>query len=490
MKNLRDILNESCGLAGAVNIPLASKPVVSMGMSQQHRGEAGTGCCSSDGENLYLKKDKGLIKVVFPRDFDYKKNIPGDMAIFHNRYATRGSVEEICNVQPLLFKDSKFGQYAIGHNGQLIDVNHEKDKMLKGGAIFQSTTDSEILAHLIAKTGKDTIEEAIASEIVKIPSAYSVLIMTPSKLIALRDKFGVRPLSIAQMGEGYLVASETAAFRIFEDEAKFIRHINPGEMVIFDRDEVKAGKGFRSIQYVASSKDLEAWCIFEGIYFSDPRSEHNGYMHEDFRQECGRKVYEENKQLFEKLKMEFGDKIAMIPMLDSGKQGSIGFSKASGIPYKEYFMRRHNAPQPIGRSYTAAYQEEREMIAKMKSDLRSEKVNGICAITGDDSEVRGTTITSNNKRLRKSGAKYIVNVVFSPMLRGTCREGMDHQTSNELIAHQCDYDLEKISKSTGADITIYLTPPGLHELAAENYRSGICSGCFGGRYTTSLTESK
>jgi len=486
MKNLRDILNESCGLAGAVNIPIASEVVRQMILVQQHRGEAGAGIASSNNNNLQIRKDKGRVDVVFPDNFDYQQILPGDMAIGHNRYATKGSVEERCNVQPLLFKETNHGQIAIGHNGQLIDIYNERERMVKNGAIFQSTTDSETIMHLISQSDESDIEQAIASEIKKIPAAYSILIMTPSKLIALRDRYGIRPLAIAQIGEGYLVASETTAFRIF-DNAQFVRHVNPGEMVIFDKNKIKSGKGFQSVQFAEPD---ENWCIFEGIYFSDPRSEYNGFMHEDFRQECGIELYRQNKEFFDSLKEKYSGRIAVIPLLDSGKQGAIGFSKGSGIPYKEYFMRRHNAPKAKGRSYTAAYQDERTNIANMKLDLRSEKVDGICAITIDDSEVRGTTITSTNQRLRKAGAALIVNGVLSPMLKGTCVKGMDHQTLNELIAYQCGFDVEKIAEITGSNRTIYLSLDGLNGVVDITYRCGICSGCFGGKYPINLNESK
>ncbi|MFA6088343.1 MAG: amidophosphoribosyltransferase [Candidatus Woesearchaeota archaeon] len=476
----REFLREECGLAAAIDIPMASEIVRDMLQVMQHRGEAGAGIVSSYHQNIHSYKNLGKVSIVFPKDFDFKNKVPGKVAIGHNRYPTRGSAEELCNIQPLLFKDTKYGQLAIAHNGQLVDVNNYRSKLRKNGALFQSTSDSETLAHLIGQSKKKTLEDAIASEITKIPLAYSLLIMTKDKLFALRDQHGVRPLSIAKIFDRYLLASETNAFRIFDDY-EFVRDVNPGEMVIFDKKSVRSEKGFKSIHFATGK---EHWCIFEGIYFSEPRSEYNGYMHEDFRQQCGMKIYNENNDFFNKLKKEYENNIFIIPILDSGKQGAIGFQKVSNIPYKEYFLRRHNAQKSEGRSYTASTQEEREIIAHMKLDLRKEKVEDKVVITVDDSNVRGTTARKNNLRLKKAGAKMIINVFLSPMIKHPCYMGMDHQTQQELIAYK--HNEEDIARETSADKTIYLSLQGLNDVVTNTYKCDICSGCFGGNYPAKI----
>ncbi len=479
-QSLREILNEECGLAAAINIPNASEFVSHMLLVQQHRGEAGAGIVSSNNHDINILKGFGKVEVVFPEDFDFQKKLPGDIATGHNRYATKGSVEKRCNLQPLLFKETKYGPLTISHNGQLVDINNLRETLIQNGTSFQSTTDSETLAHLITKSNADTIEEAIVSEITKIPTAYSLIIMTESKVIALRDQYGVRPLSIAQLGEGYLVASENGAFRIFED-ATFFRDIKPGEMVVFDKTEIKSGKEPTNIQF---AEPEENWCIFEGIYFSGPRSTYNGIMHEDFREMCGIAVYDENREYFDSLKEQFGDNIYTVPILDSGKHGAWGFEKASGIPYREYFMRRHDAPKANGRSYTASPLSRGEIVS-MKLDLREEMIPGKAIITVDDSSVRGTTSYANNEKLRNAGAEIIVNVIVSPPLIDVCKMGMDHQSRDQLLAfnHQT---LEEISKATGADRTIYLSLGGLNGIIDKTYKCGTCSGCFGGNYPINL----
>ena len=301
--------------------------------------------------------------------------------------------------------------------------------------------------------------------------------MTRQKVIAFRDKYGVRPLSIGTLDGAYLLASETCAFNAIKG-AKFLRHVKPGEMVIFDKASVRSGKGFESRMLKNHSEEvpLPAWCIFEGIYFSDPRSKQNGVFHEDFRQKCGERIFQDNSEFFNDL-----DNPIIVPILDSGKQGGIGFQKASNLPYKEYFMRRHNAPKGNGRSYTGPSQSKREEIAYMKLDLREDKVKDKTIITVDDSIVRSTTATINNRRLREAGAKYIVNVILSPKIVDVCKLGMDHQVRKELVAYNHPTE-EEISRITGADKTFYLSLESLNEIVQNTYKAGICSGCFGGRY--------
>ena len=272
-QDLREILNEECGLVGVINIPDASMIASDMLLVQQPRGEAGAGMVSSNGD-LNIYKMLGKVANVFPENFEYSTELPGTMALGHNRYATKGSVEDECNLQPYLSLFNK-QQFALSHNGQLIDINNLRNGMIKNGVTFQSDSDSETLVQLIAQSNANTIEEAIKEEITKIPAAYSIIIMTESKIIALRDAYGVRPLSIAKLDEGYLIASESNAFRIF-DNAEFIRDINPGEMVVFDKDVIQSRGGFKSIEI---EKAKERWCIFEAIYFSNPRSTYRRFMH-------------------------------------------------------------------------------------------------------------------------------------------------------------------------------------------------------------------
>lgn len=264
---------ENCALAAAIGIPNAAKYVFDCLVLQEHRGEKGTGIASSDKE-LYVHKDLGLAKNVFS-NFNFSQYLPGDIAIGHNRYATAGEPNARQNLQPFYFKESKFGSFLIAHNGNLVNINPIKEKLIREGAVFQSTVDTELFGHLLAHSSEKRIEDAIISAADEIQTAYSFLIMTPDKVIAMKDRFGVRPLGMTKLDDGFLVCSESYASEQYEN-SKFIRDINPGEIIIFE----KGKKEFESIQYAEPNPHF---CIFEGIYFSNPRSMHNLYIHEDFR---------------------------------------------------------------------------------------------------------------------------------------------------------------------------------------------------------------
>ncbi|MCB9358945.1 amidophosphoribosyltransferase [Candidatus Woesearchaeota archaeon] len=494
-EELHSFSNDSCALAGAVNIPYAATVVRDMLQVQQHRGEKSVGIVSSKGDRFYAIREMGKVDEVFPiaQMKSIQAELPGSMAIGHTRYATRGLADYVSNIQPFIFNETKFGHFAFAHNGQLVDINKIHKTLLQRGAVFQSKSDSELLAHVIAKSDKKSFHSALKNDLAKIPCSYSALVETDLEIIGFRDPFGVRPLSIARKGNGYLIASETVAFRLFPD-AEFIRHIEPGEIVVFNKKKIKAKEKPKSMQMnipieikeLADAKNQsEFHCIFEQIYFQDPRSEANGFMHEDFRQRCGRQVYLENKEFFDEMRVRHGSNLVVVPILDSGKQGAIGFSRESGILYKEYFMRRHNAPHSSGRSYTAHNQRLRILIAGMKLDLRKEKVLGKTVITVDDSNVRGTTARTNNERLRDAGAREIYNVYLSPTIENVCYLGMDHQNLKELIAYR-KKSLEGIAKEIFADRIFHISLAGLNSIVNDTYKMGICTGCFGGKYPVDL----
>ena len=355
--------------------------------------------------------------------------------------------------------------------------------MVAEGVPFQSNSDSELLAHLILKAPQkyNTIEDAIKSEIGKIPASYSLLIMTPEKIIALRDKYGIRPLSFARhVDGGYIISSETGIYNFYEELkiAKFEREIKPGEMVVFDKNKIGKSDGIESIIFADAQ---QSFCIFEGIYFQDPRSKVNGVINEDFRQKLGQMIYLENKNFFDETKNEYGDNAVIVPILDSGKQGAIGLSKASGIPYKEYIMRRHNRPQSQGRSYTLSEQSQRELKIIMKQDVRSDKIKGKVVFVVDDSIVRGNTAKLMNERLVRAEAKKIYYVSLSPKIVDVCGLGMDHQNLNELIAYNLKNE-SSIARMVSANKVFYLSNDGLNRAVKDTYKINICDGCFGGSH--------
>ncbi|MFC1756473.1 amidophosphoribosyltransferase [Patescibacteria group bacterium] len=459
---IKGIFPEKCGLAAAINIPGASSYVFDILYLEEHRGEDGAGIVSVRSGQFHQRRRIGAILENFS-GVDLEKEIPGKVAIGQNRYTTHGDYRMLSNIPPFIFQETKFGPIAIGHNGTLVNFRKIKDDLMKEGAVFQSTTDSEILAHLIAHSKKETIEEAITETLEKITAAYSLLILTPTKLFAIRDRFGVRPLSIGRMGDGFLIASENYTFDQYS-EAEFLRDIEPGEMIVFEKNHT----GFQSIQYAAAN---EHFCIFEGIYFSAPRTSYKNCYHEDFRQALGKQLFRENPDLQ-------GDFI--LPVLDSGKHHAIGLSKAMDHAlYKEYFLRIHN-PKTRKRSYTAPTHEERKQTAFQKLHLRKDKIKDKTAIVIDDSIVRSTTMKITCERLRNAGAKSIIVIISSPVISNICPNGMDHQIKEELVGYKSTVD--EIRKEIGADSLIYLSLKGLTEVVAKTYKCGVCTGCFGGEY--------
>lgn len=451
-----------CGLAGVVNIPMASEYIYDILSDEEHRGEDGAGIVSIKDGNFYERRRVGSLLEQFGR-IDLAKELPGSTAIGQNRYATQGDYRLASNIAPFIFNESKFGKFALAHNGTLVNFKEVKDDLIRNNALFQSTTDSEVLAHLIAQSKKDTIEEAIIEAMGRIQAAYSLLILTRDKLFAIRDRFGVRPLSLAQLDGGYLIASEDDAFDQFD--AEHLRNVYPGEMIVFEKGKA----GFRSIQY---TEPLEMFCSFEGIYFSSPRATYHGYAHEDFRQESGKELFIENPWLT-------GDFI--LPILDSGKEPARGLAKKMGTElYKEYFMRRHNPKKIKKRSYTSPTFEERVRVARKKLHLRKNKIPGRHSIVVDDSIVRAITMKVVCQRLRQAGAAKITLVIASPPIRNICPMGMDHQRLDELIAY--NRTVEEIQNEIGADKLIYLSLKGLKKVVARTYKCGICTGCFGGEY--------
>lgn len=463
--DIRDagIISEECGLGAAINLTNASRLVYDLVSLQEHRGEKGAGIVSFDDGELHVRRRVGNVKHQFEH-YDFS-NLPGDIAIGHNRYATAGSPNDPSNVQPLVINQSKYGPFAIAHNGTLANIARFRQDLLECGAIFQSNTDSEIFAHLIASSSANTLEDAITSTAKDIGAAFSILIMTPDQTYALRDPFGVRPLSVGKFEDGFLLASESYALDQFPGCVQ-LEDIAPGQMAIFRR-------GNNTFTHIDYANEKEHFCIFEGIYFSNPRSGYNGVAHEDFRTELGRQLARDFDYKIE------GDAV-VVPILDSGKQAAQGFAEESGIDYREAFLRIHNPPKSSNRSFTSIDDKARLNTAYKKFNLRKELVAGKTVITVDDSIVRSNTMRVTNKRLREAGARQIINCISAPPIRQICPNGMDYQTQGELVAYGRNVD--EIRKIIDANHLAYLRLESLNDVVNRTYKAGICTGCFGGKY--------
>ncbi len=444
-------LNEECAVVGIFDHPEASKLAYFALHAMQHRGQEAAGISSGDGEKLYTIKDRGLVTRVF--DEQKLKTLSGHMAIGHTRYSTAGN-DSILDAQPV-YARYDLGQLSIVHNGNLTNAQEVRDALIRKGAIFQTFMDTENLIHLIAKSDQKKLKDRIIDAVNKIEGAYSLVFLSRSKMFAVRDRFGFRPLSIGRIGDGYVVASETCAFDLVG--AEYIRDVNPGEMLIFEK-----GKAPQSLQlFEATPKH----CIFEHVYFARPDSN-------VFEQN----VYEMRKNMGKALAKEKPIEADMVvPVPDGGVPAAIGYSQESGIPYEMGIMRNHY----IGRTFIEPTQEMRDLKVKMKlSPIRS-LIKGKRLIVIDDSIVRGTTSRQIVRMLKDAGAAEVHMRISSPPTTDPCFYGVDTPNKEKLIA--ANMNIDEICQFIEADSLAYLSNEGL--LGSVNATdTNYCTACFTGEY--------
>jgi amidophosphoribosyltransferase len=460
----RDILfhdiHEECGIFGIFGHPEAANLTYLGLYALQHRGQEGSGICSSDGRRLYIEKSLGLVAEVFNEKVLNK--LPGHIAIGHNRYSTTGS-STIENVQPLMATYS-LGSIAIAHNGNLIDIDTLRDKLEKEGAIFQSTSDSEIFLHLIARAKSGEPRERIANAVKQISGAFSLLLMTERELIAVRDPYGIRPLALGKVKDAYVVASETCAFDLIG--ASYIRDINPGEMLIIDENGINSIKLFNSVK--------PAYCVFEFIYFARPDS----YIFDHVcvntvRKELGRQLAREHKV----------DADIVIAVPDSGVPAAMGYAEESGIPFEFGLIRNHY----VGRTFIEPKQSIRHFGVKIKLNPVADALKGKRVIVIDDSIVRGTTSKKIVKMIREIGGTKEVHMrVSSPPTIGPCFYGIDTPSRQELIASS--HTIEEIRKYITADSIAYLSVEGLKKILPNS--DSYCMACFTCQYPIEFQSKK
>jgi len=444
---------EECAIFGIYNCPDAANFTYLGLYSMQHRGQESSGIVSSDGEHLYRFAGMGLVANVFTEA--KMKELQGNMAIGHNRYSTTGA-SFLRNAQPLRV-ESHLGPIALAHNGNLINSWEIRKRIEKDGSIFQTTIDSEIIVHLMARSGEKNLLDALYFALREIRGAYSLLILTPKYLIAVRDPNGFRPLVMGQRGEHSIVfASETCAFDI--TETRYIRDVQPGEMVVVDRT------GTRS--YYPFPETKPSLCIFEYIYFSRPDS-----------MIFSESVYKVRKELGRKLaKISPVEADVVVPVPDSANIAALGYSEVSGIPYEKGLIRSHY----IGRTFIEPDQKIRDFGAKIKYNVVREVVNGKKVIIVDDSIMRGTTSRKIIKMIRSAGAKEIHLRISAPPTISPCYYGIDIPTHKELIA--ATHTLEEIRKYLRVESIAYLSIDAMHEAVKDHKGGGFCDACFTGNY--------
>lgn len=452
-----DKLHEECGVFG-IFTPDPEEDVVldtyHALYALQHRGQESCGIAVNDDGVISGYKDVGLVNEVFTKDV-LQKLPRGGMAIGHCRYATTGS-QHRDNAQPLVIKHIKGGM-ALAHNGNLVNAAELREELELGGAIFHTTSDTEVIAYTITKERitSPSIQAAISRAMDRIRGAYSLVIMSPKKLIAVRDPFGFRPLCLGQLGDGYVVASESCALDTLG--ATFVRDIRPGEILVI------SDKGLESD--TSHCQERTAACVFEFIYFARPDSVVDGSCVHTARQRAGAFLALEHPVQ--------ADVVIGVP--DSGLDAALGYSKQSGIPYGVGFIKN----KYIGRTFIQPGQKQRENAVHIKLNTVSSTVKGKRVILVDDSIVRGTTIARIVQLLREAGATEVHVRLSAPPFKFPCYFGTDIDSTDHLIAH--NHTVEEIREIIGVDSIGYLNVDYLDKLA-DNSKCGFCNGCFTGHY--------
>jgi amidophosphoribosyltransferase len=452
-------LNEECGIFGIWGHPEAAQITYYGLHSLQHRGQEGTGIVVTDSQQLKVKKGEGLVNEIFTADV--MEELQGVGAIGHVRYATAGG-GGYENVQPLLFQ-SQSGGLALAHNGNLVNADALRNQLEAQGSIFQTSSDTEVLAHLIKRGGFSQLKDRVKNALPMLKGAYAFLIMTETEMMVALDPHGLRPLSLGKLGDAYLVASETCAFDIVG--AEFVRDVLPGELLIIDAD------GLHSEMY--SMNSTTAICTMEYIYFSRPDSNIHGINVHTARKNLG-------KQLAKEVPIQ-ADVVTGVP--DSSISAAIGYAEESGIPYEMGLIKNRY----VGRTFIQPSQSLREQGVKMKLSPVRGVVEGKRVIMVDDSIVRGTTSRRIVKMLKEAGATEVHVVISSPPIQNPCFYGIDTSTREELIAS--NHSVEEIRELIGADSLTFLSVEGMLEAIGRNEPGetrGQCLACFTGRYPTEI----
>ncbi len=454
---------EECGLFGIFGMTDAATHTALGLHALQHRGQEAGGIVAYDGEQFHSHRALGLVGDNFNSP-ETMAQLSGDMAIGHVRYSTTGGTV-LRNIQPL-FADFKFGGLAVAHNGNLTNAYKIRQELVQRGCIFQSTSDTETIIHLIAISEYGRVVDRITDALTQIEGAYSLLAITQKKMIGLRDQYGVRPLVLGRLGDAWILSSETCALDIIG--ADFVRDVEPGEIVIVD------DKGLHSIK--PFTKKPNRFCIFEYIYFARPDSVMEG-----------RNVYEVRKEIGAELAREShveSDLIVAVP--DSGVPAAIGYSQEAGVPFELGIIRNHY----VGRTFIEPSDQIRHLGVRLKHNANAAYLKGKRVVLVDDSIVRGTTSVKIVEMVRNAGAKEVHMRISSPPTAHPCFYGIDTPQQGELLASQ--YDLDAMAKHIGVDTLAFLSIDGLYRALGETGRDieipKYCDACFTGEYPIPLVD--
>lgn len=449
-----------CGVIGVYGHPEAANLAYLGLYALQHRGQESAGIVATDGEQLRSAKEMGHVNDIFTAD--RLRELRGHAAIGHVRYSTAGDSSKR-NAQPIAV-DYFGGSVAVGHNGNLVNAAELRERLEADGAIFQTTSDTEAIVHLIARSREQSLPARVADALRQVRGAYSLVFLTEDQVIAVRDPMGFRPLALGKSKDTWVVSSETCSFELLE--AEFVRDIEPGEMVIIDSE------GLRSEHPFAPQSSHR--CVFEWVYFARPDSTIDG-----------KSVYRARERMGRRLSVEHPvEADVVIPVPDSGVAAAIGYSRESGIPYDQGLMRSHY----MGRTFIEPSQHIRHFGVKLKLSPVREVLAGKRVVVVDDSIVRGTTSRKIVGMIRGAGAREVHMRISSPPTVGPCRYGIDTPTQEELIAFKKSPD--EIRQYLEADSLGYLSLEGLYASVngGDRTNSGYCDACFSNAYPINIQQ--
>jgi amidophosphoribosyltransferase len=452
-----DRFHDHCGVFGIFGHPEAAKMAYLGLYALQHRGQESAGIASTDGANVYVHKSLGHVQEIFTPDVIAQ--LPGAAAIGHTRYSTAGDTS-LMNAQPVVIDCNK-GKLALGHNGNLTNALEVRRRLEHRGSIFQTTSDTEVIVHLIARSSARNLSGAIADALNQVEGAYSLLLLTRDEIYAIRDPRGFRPLCLGRLNGAWVAASETCAFDLID--AEYVREVEPGEMVRISRS------GLESIRFAPEKP--HQYCIFEHVYFARPDSVVFGRPVNESRERLGRLLAQEHPAQ--------ADLVTPVP--DSGVPAAIGFAAESGIPFQMGLIRNHY----IGRTFIEPEQAIRDFGVKLKLNPVRRMLEGKRVVLVDDSIVRGTTSRKIVRLVREAGATEVHVRISCPPTISPCYYGVDTPRREELIG--ANNSVEQIRQFLGADSLGYLSLKSLRA-AVKDAQGKFCTSCYTGSYPTELVQ--
>ncbi|OIO71192.1 MAG: amidophosphoribosyltransferase [Zetaproteobacteria bacterium CG1_02_55_237] len=454
-----DHFHDECGVFGVFDHSEAANLTYLGLYAQQHRGQESAGIVTTDGRQFHSHRGMGLVADIFGKS-DLKR-LKGQRSIGHVRYSTSGD-SGLRNCQPFSYEYAH-GGIAMCHNGNIVNATDLRHELEQTGSIFQSTSDTEVLIHLVARSRAKSMRERLAEAVMRLQGGFSLLVLVEKRLVGVRDRHGLRPLVLGKLGDSWVLSSETCAFDLIG--ATYVRDVEPGEMVVIEENSIESIKLFE--------KPEPRFCVFEYVYFARPDSNLEGVN-----------VYQARYRIGEELAREApADADLVIPVPDSGTPPAMGYAEASGLPFQMGLIRNHY----IGRTFIEPKQSIRNFGVKLKLNPNRQLIEGKRVVLVDDSIVRGTTSRKLVEMVRKAGAKEVHMRISSPPTKHSCFYGIDTPDEDQLMANKMN--IEEMCKALGADSLAFVSFEGLYR-AVGKPRSVHCDACFSGDYPVAIESPR